>query len=210
MPCDLHLPKNHLQLAGPVDHKGATFNAPIPLAVHAFSLVDPVGRRGHLALVAEQQEGQGKFLNEFLVRFLTVETHAHHHAPRFFNRRDAIAKVTGLLGTPWRTVFGIKIQNYLLAEEVFQLHQLARLIRKRERWCLITDCKLQVLLPSQLFPFGSRHTSVADDHAGLRNTRHDRRSPSTFNYRGPLPIPGREVPLGRSLYTLGPPGCPKG
>ncbi len=58
MTTHLDLAEDCLQLAGLVDHKRTTLDAPILSAVHVFLFITAVGLRDGGVLIAEQRKGQ--------------------------------------------------------------------------------------------------------------------------------------------------------
>src|SRR5438552_18534207 len=101
MAIDLDLAEDRLHLAGLVDHERATLNPPVFLAIHALFSVNPIGFRDGFVFVAEQCARQSRFCDEFLMRFLPVETYAKHDGSRLLVRRDGLARIARILATAW-------------------------------------------------------------------------------------------------------------
>src|SRR6185295_4879054 len=139
MTVDLDLPKDGLQFAGLVDHKGAAFDSPILSAVHIFLFVTAVGLRDRGLFVAQQREGQVELLDELLVRLFAVQAHTENDGSRLLHRSDGIAKVARFLGTTGGVIFGVKIEHHLLARKTLQADPLSRLVGKRQSGSLVTD-----------------------------------------------------------------------
>src|SRR5437588_4782722 len=141
MTVDLDLPKDRLQLAGLVDHKGASFDAPIFSAVHIFLFITAVSFRNSSLFITQQREWQVEFLDELLVRLFAVQAHTKNDRPRLLDRRAGIAKVARFLGTARSIIFGIKLEDDVFTRKVFQTDRFSRLVGKRQGRSLVTNYK---------------------------------------------------------------------
>src|ERR1700720_1429009 len=109
------------------------------LAIHILLFDHTEQIRNLLVGIGQQRKRQTELVLKLLLRRRRVFRNTEQHRSRLFDRRVAIAKAAGLLGTSRRIRFGIKIEHDSFAAKIFQGNLFAVLIRRNEVWGFIIN-----------------------------------------------------------------------
>jgi NAD(P)-dependent dehydrogenase (short-subunit alcohol dehydrogenase family) len=129
---DFDLREDMRHLPSLIDNEGCPFNAHILFPVHGLLFPHAIVLDDFLVGVRQKLKVQVELVLELLVRVDRIGTDSQYHSTLFLDRVDAVTEVAGLLGTPWRIVLWIEVQNDFLAFQIRQLHFLSRIIEGAE------------------------------------------------------------------------------
>ena len=118
MPIDLHLGPDRGDVTGLIDQKRRALDAHIVSPVHAFGDPHPIALGDLGAEVGGKLEVQLVLGAKFGVRLEAVRAHADHHGVAAMKLLKVVLEGTGLLSAAAGVVFGIKVQDDVVATAV--------------------------------------------------------------------------------------------
>ena len=107
----LHLGKDFINDAVPVNDKSSAIDAVIVLAEHFLGAPAAVGFDDGQIFVHQQGKGQVVFLDKILVALAAVGADAEYFVALFFEFCKIVPQVAGFFGTGWGVVLRVEVKD---------------------------------------------------------------------------------------------------